>query len=61
MSICSRMWEKHEVNLSPVVRGALSLVVAARGVRRGRLLRSQPATQPRAGPGSWPRGQLIGA
>ena len=27
MSIRSRMWEKHEVNLSPVVRGALSVAL----------------------------------
>jgi pilus assembly protein CpaC len=27
MSICSRMWEKHEVNLSPAVRGALSVLL----------------------------------
>jgi len=27
MSIRSRMWEKHEVNLSPVVRGVLSVAL----------------------------------
>ena len=45
MSICSRMWEKHEVNLTPVVRGALSvlLLFAASVVAA---TQDQPSTQP---------------
>ena len=44
MSICSRMWEKHEVNLSPVIRRALSvglLLTASVGA----VAQEQPATQ----------------
>ena len=45
MSICSRMWEKHEMNLSPAVRGALSvlLLLTASVVA---VTQDQPSTQP---------------
>ena len=45
MSICSRMWEKHEVSLSPVVRGALSVLLLLT-VSVVAVTQDQPSTQP---------------
>ena len=53
MSIRSRMWEKHEVNLGPVVRRALYVVVAAHAVAYG--CRSGSARHSTgSGASSWP-------
>ncbi len=47
MSIRSRMWEKCEVNFSPVVRGALSLVLLlAVGAAQDQPASQSPAAQP---------------
>ena len=57
MSIRSRMWEKHEVNLGPVVRRALSvalLLTLSLWLSLGTARRSTGAS---ASP--WPGGQLI--
>ncbi len=55
MSIRSRMWEKHEVNMSPVVRGVLSVAATTHGLGRGCLAGATcRSTGARAGPGSRP-------
>ena len=58
MSIRSRMWEKHEVNLSPVARRALSVALLLT-LSFVAVAQEPPASSTGAGPGSWPRSQLI--
>jgi pilus assembly protein CpaC len=49
MSIRSRMWEKHEVNLGPAVRGALSVLLLLTATLAA-VSQDQPSTQPLPAP-----------
>jgi len=53
MSIRSRMWEKHEVNLSPAVRGALSVLLLLTASLAA-AWQDQPSTQPPPAPAQAP-------